>query len=77
MVIANKGILNRLWHYFERFKVEIFSQTWKPTTPLSINGMYKSGKIQDAKVLFSRLGIQGFQPDFYIYTTLIVGLCKE
>jgi hypothetical protein len=74
MAIANKGILNRLWHYFE---IEILSQTWKPTTPLSINGMYKSGKIQDAKVLFSRLGIQGFQPDFYIHTTLIVGLCKE
>ena len=28
MAIANKGVLNRLWHYFERFKVEIFSQTW-------------------------------------------------
>jgi pentatricopeptide repeat protein len=39
--------------------------------------MSKCGKLKDAKVLFSRLIVEGFQPDVHTYTVLIGGICKE
>ncbi|XP_037496250.1 pentatricopeptide repeat-containing protein At1g62930, chloroplastic-like [Jatropha curcas] len=42
-----------------------------------INGTFKVGKVDDAKELFSRLSIEGLQPDDFTYNIMINGLCKE
>ncbi|KAJ6693246.1 hypothetical protein OIU85_004050 [Salix viminalis] len=39
-----------------------------------IDGMCKCGKLKDARVLFSRLTVEGFQPDVHTYTVLIGGI---
>ncbi|CAN1239710.1 Putative pentatricopeptide repeat-containing protein At1g12700, mitochondrial [Linum grandiflorum] len=39
--------------------------------------MCKGGKIKEAKEFFSRLSIDGIQPDARTYTILINGLCRE
>uniref|UniRef100_A0A199UCL3 Pentacotripeptide-repeat region of PRORP domain-containing protein n=1 Tax=Manihot esculenta TaxID=3983 RepID=A0A199UCL3_MANES len=41
-----------------------------------INGMCKAGKINDAKELFSRLFKNGLQPDVYICSAIMKGLCQ-
>ncbi|XP_021639314.2 pentatricopeptide repeat-containing protein At3g22470, mitochondrial-like [Hevea brasiliensis] len=44
---------------------------------ISIDGMCKAGKINDAKELFSRFFENGSQHDVYTYGRIIKGLCKE
>ena len=42
-----------------------------------IDHMCKSGKLEDARKIFSCLPAKGLKPDVKAYTTMISGLCKE
>ncbi|XP_037497969.1 pentatricopeptide repeat-containing protein At1g12300, mitochondrial [Jatropha curcas] len=42
-----------------------------------IDGIFRAGKVNDAKELFSRLSIEGLHPDVCTYTIIVKGLCKE
>jgi pentatricopeptide repeat protein len=46
------------------------------TSNIVIDGMCKSGKLKEARELFSRLAVEGLQPGFYAYTSSISGICK-